>query len=224
MAFTGFGTGAVAFFDELAADNNRGWWLANKDRYEDQVRAPLEHLLADLADEFGEARVFRPYRDTRFSADKTPYKTHAAAAIGVAREVGCSLYLHLSADGLMTGAGLFHPAKDQLTRLREAIDDDGTGKALTRIVADVEAAGGEISGPDALKTAPRGYAKDHPRIDLLRMKGIVGMISHRPGRWLSTRKARTTVAEDWRRLTPINEWFEAHVGASHLPPDRPRGA
>src|SRR5688500_12264504 len=119
MAFNGFGPGAVAFYEELAADNSRDWWLAHRDRYEDEIRAPLEHLLADLADEFGEARVFRPNRDVRFSADKSPYKTTAAAAIHTAYQVGSSLYIQLSADGLMTGSGLFHPARDQLAKLRE---------------------------------------------------------------------------------------------------------
>jgi uncharacterized protein (TIGR02453 family) len=217
MAFTGFGPGAVAFYRELSADNSRDWWQAHRDRYESDVRAPLEHLLADLADEFGEARVFRPNRDVRFSADKSPYKTNAAAAIDVAREVGTSLYVQLSADGLMTGAGLFHPAKDQLAKLRAAIDDDRTGTELEELTEGLRAAGATIEAHDALATAPRGYPKDHPRIELLRMKGIIGTFSHRPAAWLHTAKARDVVAGDWRTLRPLHTWLERHVGASHLP-------
>ena len=221
MAFTGFGPGAVAFYEELAADNTRAWWQDHRDRYEAEVRAPLEHLLADLAAEFGEARVFRPQRDTRFSPDKSPYKTSAAAVVDAARDVGSSLYVQLSADGLMTGAGLFHPAKDQLARLREAIDDDRAGTELEELLAGLRAAGATLEAHDALVTAPRGYPKDHPRIELLRMKGLVGTFSHRPAAWLHTAKARDVVAGDWRTLRPLHAWLERHVGASHLPADRP---
>ena len=217
MAFTGFGPGAVTFYEELAADNSRDWWLAHRDRYETEVRAPLEHLLADLAPEFGEARVFRPNRDVRFSADKSPYKSNAAAAIDAAREVGSSLYVQLSADGLMTGSGLFHPARDQLVKLREAIADDRTGTELEAVLTGLRVAGATIEASDALTTAPRGYPRDHPRIELLRMKGIIGTISHRPAPWLHTPKAREVVADDWRTLHPLHTWLERHVGASHLP-------
>jgi uncharacterized protein (TIGR02453 family) len=217
MAFTGFGPGAVTFYEELAADNSRDWWLAHRERYETEVRAPLEHLLADLAPEFGEARVFRPNRDVRFSADKSPYKTTAAAAIDAAREVGSSLYIQLSADGLMVGSGLFHPARDQLARLREAIADDRRGTELEEVLTGLRGAGATIEAADALTTAPRGYPRDHPRIELLRMKGIIGTISHRPAPWLHTAEARDVVAGGWRALRPLHAWLERHVGASHLP-------
>ena len=73
---------AVAFYAELEANNTKDWWTANKERYERSVREPFAALTDALADEFGEARIFRPYRDVRFSADKTPYKTNAAATVG----------------------------------------------------------------------------------------------------------------------------------------------
>jgi uncharacterized protein (TIGR02453 family) len=220
MAFTGFGAGATGFFEELAADNTRAWWQAHKDRYESDVRAPLEALLIDLADEFGEAKVFRPNRDTRFSPDKSPYKTQAAAGIGLGYASGGSLYMHLSADGLMVGGGNYHPARDQLARLRQAIDDDKTGAELEEIVAQLRTAGAEVDSRDALKTAPRGYAADHPRIDYLRMKGIIGVIEHPAGRWLQTTEARDRVAQGWRSFGPLNTWLETNVGPSDEPPPR----
>ena len=76
MAFGGFGKGALAFYDDLEANNSRDWWLANKKRYEDEVRRPMEELLQDVADEFGEAKLFRPNRDTRFSKDKSLRQYH----------------------------------------------------------------------------------------------------------------------------------------------------
>lgn len=210
MGFTGFGRGAPAFFTELAGNNAREWWLANKARYDADVRGPLELLLEDLAAEFGEAKVFRPNRDTRFSKDKSPYKTAAAAVVH--RPAGGSTYLSLSAEGLHVGGGGYHLDRDQLARFRAAVDDDRTGPALAGIAADLRAQGADVTAHDILKTAPRGWSADHPRIELLRMGGIVGIWSHPPRAWLYTAKAKDKVAEQWRALDPLNAWLEQHVG------------
>jgi uncharacterized protein (TIGR02453 family) len=214
MRFQGFGEGAVRFFEDLAANNTRDWWRANKDWYERDVRAPLEHLLDDLQAEFGEAKVFRPNRDTRFSKDKSPYKTSAAAVVFDPVAGDHTLYVQLSADGLMVGGGNHMPATDQLARLRAAIDADDTGSQLEAIVARIRGHGGEVGAHDELKTAPRGYGSDHPRIELLRYKGITGWFEHPAEPWLHTTKARDTVAEDWRALGPLNAWLAANVGRS----------
>lgn len=220
--FQGFGAGALRFFDELAENNTREWWQANKGWYESDVRAPLEHLLADLADEFGEAKVFRPHRDVRFSADKSPYKTQAAAAIDDQQGKVGTLYLQLSAEGLRLGAGCYMPARDQLARLREAIADDQRGSELETIIADLRAADGQIDARDRVKTAPRGYPTDHPRIELLRLKGLIGVIKHPPAPWLQTPQVHDRVAVAWRAFEPLNAWLDKHVGPSDLPPDRRR--
>jgi uncharacterized protein (TIGR02453 family) len=217
VLFEGFGTGIVRFYEELAANNTRDWWQANKQRYELEVRAPLEHLLEDLRPEFGEAKVFRPNRDTRFARDKSPYKTNAAAVIGQAHEGVGTYYLSVSAEGIMVGGGAYMPASDQLARLREAIDDDKAGPELEAIVADIRRKDGEIGAHDELKTAPRGYPADHPRIELLRFKGIIGWWDHEPGPWLHSTAARDTVAERWRSLGPLNRWLVTNVGPSELP-------
>ena len=187
MRFEGFGTGACRFYEELAENNSRDWFAGQPGRYETEVRAPLEYLLDDLAGEFGEAKVFRPNRDVRFSKDKSPYKTNAAAVISGDGDQR-SLYVQISADGLMVGGGAYWLGGDPLERLRSAIDDDRTGPELERIVADLQAAGAETGAHDTLKTAPRGYPKDHPRIDLLRHKGIIGWWEHPPRKWLATRR------------------------------------
>lgn len=220
MAFEGFGSGALRFYEELAANNTRDWWQANRAWYEADVRAPLEHLLADLAGEFGEARVFRPNRDTRFSSDKSPYKTTAAAVIGDVNGGASTLYVQLSAEGLLLGGGCYHPARDQLARLRDAIADDRTGPELQSIAADLERVAGRLAAPDQLKTAPRGYAADHPRIELLRMKGLIGMFEHPPGPWLHAKEAKDTVAADWRAVGPLNAWLDRNMGPSQLPDRR----
>ena len=209
MRFEGFGKGACRFYEELAEDNSHDWFAANRARYEAEVRAPLEYLLDDLADEFGEGKVFRPNRDVRFSKDKSPYKTNAAAVIEGGS--GHALYMQISADGLMIGGGAYWLAASRSTGCGTAIDDDRTGPELEGIVADLHAAGAQTGAHDQLKTAPRGYPKDHPRIDLLRNKGIIGWWEHPPRRWLSTPAARDRVADGWRALGPLNTWLEAHV-------------
>jgi uncharacterized protein (TIGR02453 family) len=209
MAFTGFGRGAIAFYDELAANNSREWWLASKGRYEDEVRRPMEELLQDVSAEFGEAKLFRPNRDTRFSKDKSPYKTNIAAVIHF--DDGGSVYVSLGAEGLHVGGGAYHPERPRLARLREAIADDRTGPELERIAADLRKAKADVTAHETLKTAPRGYGKDHPRIELLRMGGIIGMWEHRPGPWLHTAEAEDRVIAGWRALRPLNDWLARNV-------------
>ena len=209
MAFTGFGRGATTFFTELAANNSRAWWLANKARYEQQVRRPLEELLEELAGEFGEAKVFRPNRDTRFSKDKAPYKTNAAATVG---EGGAgSLYLSLSAEGLHVGGGAYHLERDALARYRAAVTDERAGAELEAIAARLRAAKADVTSHTVLKTAPRGYSADHPRIALLRQDGIIGMWAYPPRAWLHTLQAKTKVAEGWRALAPLTDWLTRHT-------------
>ena len=208
MAFMGFGTGVVAFYEELARHNSREWWLANKARYEDEARRPMEELLEDLSTEFGEAKLFRPNRDTRFSKDKTPYKTSIAAMVP---QDGGSLYLSLSAEGLHIGGGAYHLERDALARYRSAVDDERSGTALEAVAAELRTAKVDVTSHTSLKTAPRGYPTDHPRIDLLRQDGIIGMITHPPRGWLHTPKAKEKVAEGWRTLRPLNAWLAQHL-------------
>jgi len=185
--------------------------LAHKAVYDEDVRAPLELLLAELADEFGESKIFRPNRDVRFSNDKSPYKTNIAATLGGGG------YVSLSGAGLGVGTGMYWMAPDQLERFRAAIDDDRTGTQLEQLAAERRKAGVEVSAHDSLKTAPRGYPKDHPRIELLRLKGLITWREWPVAPWLSTRKAKTRVVEMLRGSRPILEWLDTNVGSSTEP-------
>ena len=100
MAFHGWRAEALEFFDGLEADNSKAYWQRNKDVYDELVRGPMEALLIELEPEWGEGRIFRPYRDVRFSSDKSPYKTNIAAMIGEG-------YVQLTADGLGAGCGMW---------------------------------------------------------------------------------------------------------------------
>jgi uncharacterized protein (TIGR02453 family) len=206
--FPGWPPSAIAFYEGLEADNSKAYWTAHKAGYESAVRGPMEALVAALADEFGEASLFRPYRDTRFSANKAAYKTNVAAAIGGFGKP--AYYVSLSAHGLEAGAGLHDPAPDQLAALRSRIDDARLGPELEAIVDDLAGQGVVLTG-ETLKTAPRGYRADHPRIELLRQKWLVAMTRWPVEPWLHTPAALDRVRGVWRAARPLNEWVERHV-------------
>jgi uncharacterized protein (TIGR02453 family) len=216
VTFRGWPPEAIAFYEGLEADNSKAYWTAHKAVYEESVRAPLEALVEELRDEVGELIVFRPYRDVRFSKDKSPYKTAAAAAGELER--GSLVYIQLSAAGLFAATGHYRPAPDQLERFRAAVADERTGPALEAVVASLRKARYDVAGQE-LKVAPRGYARDHPRVELLRHKGITAGRALAPGRWLATGKAKDRVLETWRGAAPLQEWLDRHVGPSELPPE-----
>jgi uncharacterized protein (TIGR02453 family) len=201
MAFRGWPVEAVEFYEGLLADNSKTYWQAHKATYDADVAAPMRELLAEVAAEFGDGKVFRPYRDVRFSADKTPYKTH----IGAILDGGG--YVQLSADGLAAGRGVWHLEGEQLSRYREAVDDEASGKELAEIVTRLEKDGVEVISRDALKSAPRGFDKDHPRADLLRRKGLAAWQSWPVGAWLGTAKAKDRVVGLWRAAEPLHTWL-----------------
>jgi uncharacterized protein (TIGR02453 family) len=205
MAFRGWPDEALEFYEGLMADNSKTYWTRHKQVYDRCVLGPMTELMAELAPEFGEVKIFRPYRDVRFSKDKTPYKTHIGATVG-------SGYVQFSAQGLMCGDGIFHMAPDQLERYRQAVADDRTGTELTGIVAQVAAQGLGVIGHDQLKTAPRGYPADHPRIDLLRYKGLIAWQEWPAAGWLGTAAAAGRVTGFLRAARPLSTWLDAHVG------------
>ena len=211
MAFSGWSMAAIDFFDGLEEDNSREYWMANKAVYDEQVKAPMEELLAELAGEFGGSKIFRPNRDVRFSNDKSPYKTNIAATLA---EGG---YVSLSGAGLGVGTGMYWMAPDQLERFRTAIDTDRTGRELEALVAERRKAGVEVTAHESLKTAPRGYPKDHPRIELLRLKGLITWREWPVGAWLSTKRSKTRVLDVLRGARPLLEWLDTNVGPSTDP-------
>ena len=201
----GFPEEALVFYEGLEADNTKAYWTDHKHVYDRAVKAPLDALLAELAPEFGPAKVFRPYRDVRFSKDKTPYKTHAAAVV----EGDGSLYVQLGADGLFVGGGYWHTESDQVQRLRAAVDDDLSGRQLQAVLDGL--AGWEVMG-ERLKRMPRPYAPDHPRADLLLHKSLAAGLRLEPDEWLHTAECGERVAAAWRQVQPLNAWLSQHVG------------
>ncbi|MEY2431036.1 MAG: hypothetical protein QOC92_761 [Acidimicrobiaceae bacterium] len=208
MAFKGWSAEAIEFFEALEVDNSKTFWHANKSTYEQKVRRPLEELLEELGKEFGEGKIFRPNRDIRFSTDKSPYKTNIAGTLSKGG------YISLSADAFGVGSGMYMPMPDQLERLRRAVAEDRTGAQIEKLVNAVRAEGIEVSAHEELKTAPKGYPKDHPRIELLRMKGLITWKQWPIAAWLGTPKAKQRIIDVLHAAKPINAWLDKNVGPS----------
>lgn len=203
--FEGFPAEAVRFYDELEANNAKPWWEAHKATYEAACRQPMQALLDELEPEFGASKMMRPYRDIRFSADKSPYKTNCAAIIGTGG------YLALSSRGLYVGGGCMPLEGAPLARFREAAASEVAGPALASILAKLGKAGYEVEG-EQLKTAPRGYAADHPRAALLRYKGLHAGKQIAAAN-IESRAVTATVRKMLRDLAPLAQWLDDHVGA-----------
>lgn len=207
-AFTGFPDEAFVFYEGLAADNSKTYWTAHKDVYESCVRGPMQALVDELAPTYGDAKIFRPYRDVRFSADKSPYKDHQGAYFAVAGEIG--YYVQVDADGLFTAGGFYGHTREQTARYRAAVDDDRTGARLVSIVARLGRQGFTIEG-ERVRTRPRGCPPDHPRLELMRHASLYASRRHEPGPRVESAEALDIVRDDWRALAPLVEWLATHI-------------
>ena len=200
---------ALAFLRELEANNDRDWFKSNRSRYDNYLVAPARRF-ADSVRHLGEAHFFRPYRDTRFRPGP-PLKEQFGVAIGYGGAGG--YYVELSLDGLLVGAGLHHPAPDQLERFRAAIDDERRARSFERAVAKAQDAGLRLIEP-ALKRAPKGYSPDHPRIDRLRMKSLTMFHRHELGPWLHTAKGDARVRAELESARSLVKWIGETIGPS----------
>jgi uncharacterized protein (TIGR02453 family) len=215
--FQGFGPQAVAWFEGLEADNSRDYFERTRDAWEREVRGPLVALLTEAAAEEGTVKLFRQNRDIRFSKDKAPYKT---TAYGVVLRPGTEAgwYAEMSSRGLFVGTGYYQMAQDQLQRFRAAVDKDSSGPMLTRLAEAAGGAGVRIGG-EAVATAPRGFAKDHPRIRFLRLKDLIVGRQFGPGPLLQQHRILDEARKVWGMAAPLCAWLDKHVGASEIPPE-----
>jgi uncharacterized protein (TIGR02453 family) len=202
--FNGFPGQAFTFFRELARHNNRDWFQAHREVYEQACREPMKQLIAALGSNPEQTKITRINRDMRFARDRDPYHTHIATVVG-------AHYLSLSAEGLYIGTGIYMPEGPTLERFRNAIDANASGQALQRVVLSLRRKGYKVDTHERLTVAPRGYRADHPRGDLLRMKDIHAgkMLSPRT---LSTRAALTRVKRSMSDVKPLADWVRANVG------------
>jgi uncharacterized protein (TIGR02453 family) len=209
----GFSAKATGFFAGLERDNSKDYWTANKAVFEKEVREPMVALLDSLPEQWQPFKVFRVNRDIRFSPDKSPYKTQH----GAAHEVdGTVYYVHLDARGLMAACGAYLMAPDQLDRYRGAVAAGTTGRALQDMLGDLRERGFEVGHGhgmgEPLKTAPRGYPKDHPRVDLLRQKAVSAHRRLTGGPLRDAAAVRQFVVDTFDACEPMNDWIRSNIG------------
>jgi uncharacterized protein (TIGR02453 family) len=207
---------ATTFFAGLERDNSKEYWTANKAVFEKEVKEPMAALVDSLPEQFGPFKIFRMNRDIRFSPDKSPYKTQH----GAAHEAdGTVYYVHLDAHGLMAACGAYMMAPDQLERYREAVAADPTGDVLQDILEDLNERGFEVGHgmTEPLKTAPRGYPKDHPRVGLLRQKAVSAHRRLEGSQLRDAAAVRGFVVETFDTCGPMNDWIKSNIGSSSTP-------
>jgi len=218
-AFTGFDRDAIQFLHELSVEMNRDWFEANKARYQARWVAPMATLLDDVRARLAKAyapiklgppKQFRIYRDTRFSKDKSPYKTHVAGVLPVG-EGSAAIYIHLGIDEEFVGAGTYFFEPEQLPRWRKLVAADKTGKEIAGIVTKLRKRKFDVGGHDDYKKVPKGFDRDHPRAEFLKMRGLTagppaipkGLL-HKPGLadWL---------VDAGKEMAPLVSWLHRHV-------------
>lgn len=211
MTFAGIPTAAFDFYDDLEADNSKAFWESHKDTYRTAVAEPMAALAETLAGEFGPPKLFRPHRDVRFAKDKSPYKTHQGLFVASGPATGW--YAEVSAAGFRVGGGFYEASAARLGAIREAIAGPD-GVSLEKLLGKLTKAGWELGG-DQVKTQPRGFEADHPRIGLLRHKSI--FVGRRYGFEpdVSTPALADRVRKDWRAVRPFVEWLDAHTQGLH---------
>lgn len=204
--FSGWKGDFKGFFVGLRLNNSKAYFESHRKQYENDVKAPMVALLADLEPEFGPSRLSRPNRDIRFSADKSPYKTNIYATTSAGG------YVALDADGLAVGGGRHMMETAQLAVFRKAVDATASGEKLEKIVSALRAKGYDVAGQE-LKRVPPPHSQDHPRAELLKHKTIYYWRRWPLEPWIATAKARERVRQAWHDGADLESWLTRHLGA-----------
>ena len=227
MAFSGFDRGAPQFLHELALEMNREWFEANKDRYKRLWVEPMTALLTDVAAalarsyapvRLGAPKLFRIHRDVRFSKDKTPYKTHAAGMLPLHAKKpvdggATAVYLHLGVDDdEYVGSGTYFFDDKQLPRWRKLVAAQPSGTEIEKLVKKLRSKGYEVGGHEDYKKVPKGFAPDHPRADMLRMRGLTAAYPAIPRGLIHKPAFADWIIEHGRATAPLVTWVYKRVG------------
>lgn len=218
--FEGFADEEMKFFRALSKHQDRAWFAKHKADYESGWAGPMALLLAETRErldgayptvDLGEPKVFRLHRDVRFSADKSPYKT-AVSGVVTARtgskvtEAPAALYLQLGLESVV-GAGIYTMDSPTLARYRAAVLDEARGGELAKIVRALEKKGFKTAAAEELKSAPRGIDPAHPRIDLLKKKGLIVTFPAFPEGSVTSRKFADWLVTEAKRVAPLVSWL-----------------
>jgi uncharacterized protein (TIGR02453 family) len=218
--FRGFPEQGLRFLKGLKRNNKRPWFQARKSVYEETVKQPMEAFILALARDFErfapeivanpKVSAYRIYRDTRFSANKTPYKTHVAAVFprrGLRKHQGAGFYVHIAPEEIFVGGGLYMPTGQDLFAVREHIAADH--KDLRRILRNrsFRTLFEELQG-ETLVRVPRGFPKDHPAEDLLRHKQFLAS-RQLDADIATTPRLHTEVVRTFKALHPLIRFLNA---------------
>lgn len=223
--FEGFADADARFFHALARNQTRAWFQAHRHEYETGWVAPMHRLLAELCEAIdpyfarhplGEPKVFRIYRDVRFSKDKSPFKTHVGGYVPLQSDVRgpaqpIAVYVQLGTETFV-GAGHYMMDAAQLARYRAAVLDDAAGAELARLVAGARKAGCRLGGRETLQRVPRGVDPDHPRAELLKHKGLTLHFGAVPKRLIASRALLGWIAREVKKAAPVVEWLAEVTG------------
>jgi uncharacterized protein (TIGR02453 family) len=221
--FAGFPPETLRFLRALKRNNNREWFLQNKAVFEEKVKAPMLSLVEELggaiqgfAPELNtdpKRAIFRIYRDTRFSADKTPYKTQIAAHFSPRspnKQGYAGLYFHISPEDVLIAGGIYMPGSEELREIRNYIADHADELRTILRNARYRKYYGELQGEKA-KRAPRGFAPDHPEIDLLRFKHYIAW-TEKPTALAETPELFPTILEGFILAMPLIRYLNVPLG------------
>jgi len=223
MKFNGFPHQTLQFFSELAINNNKPWFETHRDDYDSYVLEPSREFVIALgkqlrqlapgimADPRVNKSIFRIYRDTRFSKDKTPYKTNLALWFPV-NDSGAKFdhpgyYFHLEPGNLMLGAGIHGFSKPILKAYRDAVVDPERGTSLAHAIGNMANKGYSI-GEKTLKRTPRGYPPDHHLAELLLYSGLTTGIDLGVPKELNTADLIDYCFDHFKNMTPIVDWLD----------------
>ena len=213
--FRGFPPELFTFFEELEKDNSKSFSDAHKPVWEEQVRAPMRALLDELAEEFGQLRMFRPNRDVRFSKDKSPYKLWVGATSESRAVGGTGYYIKVSATRLITGFGAMLMARDQLERFRAAIDDEQSGRASEMLAPNRSRSPPASNRPE--DRTPRLPPRTTPARSSCAGRAQLSFRNTTGADWMHSSEALERIRTIWRGAAPLKAWLDAHVGASETP-------
>ena len=220
--FEGFADREGRFFRALARTQRRDWFEAHRDEYEIGGQTPMKALLSQVRERIEglfplqplATRVFRIYRDVRFSRDKSPFKTHIGGYVATEGErsgpsATAVLYVHIGAGEVFVASGQYMMDGPQLARFRAALLDDRSGKPLDAILAKLKRAGFAVGSHDVLQRVPRGVDPDHSRADLFKRKGLIVTFPDPPRALLVQPGLVDWLVRHTKRAAPLVEWLEA---------------
>lgn len=220
--FSGFADSEGKFFKALARRNEREWFLAHKAEYEEGWQKPMKALLAEVREaidrayahaDLDEPKVFRIFRDVRFSKDKSPYKTHIGGFIPLKRsgkkttDLPMALYFHVGASEVFGAAGHYMMEKESLERFRVSVASDKHGKELDRIIEKLHRSGFKADSHDTFKRVPKGYDPAHPRAEMLKRKGLTVGFPALPKGILESPKLTKWLSDACKKSAPLVEWL-----------------